>query len=109
MTAFDDLPLSEKLVRLEQVAQAALPHYGIGRDAGVRMINLSENATYRIEASDSRRFALRVHREGYHSRNAIASELAWVQALRRDGAAITPIPLSGRDGELIQTMTVPAM
>jgi Ser/Thr protein kinase RdoA (MazF antagonist) len=52
---------------------------------------------------------LRVHREGYHSEAAIASELAWLTALRRDGAAITPVPHAGRDGKLIQSVAHAAM
>jgi Ser/Thr protein kinase RdoA (MazF antagonist) len=105
VSSFDELPHEEKLKRLEQVAHAALPAYGLAADCNVRMINLSENATYRIDTPDKRRFALRVHREGYHSRNAIGSELAWVQALRKASPVITPVPLPGKDGEIIQTVT----
>ena len=47
--------------------------------------------------------ALRLHREGYHSREAIASELAWATALRAAGVVATPVPLPGTDGRLIQT------
>ena len=71
------------------------------------MINLSENATYRVEAPDGRRWALRIHRDGYHSRTAIASELAWLIDLRdtrcRDHAATG----QGRDGEIIQSVRIP--
>ena len=35
-----------------------------------------------ITRTDERRYALRVHREGYHSKTGIASELAWLTALR---------------------------
>jgi Ser/Thr protein kinase RdoA (MazF antagonist) len=40
---------------------------------------------------------LRIHREGYHSRNAIASELAWLMDLRN----MDPRPVRGLEGELI--------
>ena len=44
----------------------------------IKLWNLSENATFRIEdAGSGRKWALRVHREGYHSKNAVASELVW--------------------------------
>ena len=56
-------------------------------------------------AGHRERWALRVHREGYHPRAAIASELTWIDALRRDGVAVTPTPLPGMDGELIQTVS----
>lgn len=110
MQAFDELPHEQKLERLKRLAIAALARYELPPDAAVEMINLSENATYRVDdPASGRRWALRVHREGYHSKTAIASELAWLTALRRDGAAITPIPRAGRDGELVQTVDHPLL
>jgi Ser/Thr protein kinase RdoA (MazF antagonist) len=110
MQAFDQLPHDQQLACLRQLAMAALAHYELPSNASVTMINLSENATFRVDDPGSaRRWALRVHREGYHSEPAVASELAWLTALRRDGAAITPVPRAGRDGELIQTVTHPSM
>ena len=99
---FDALPHEEQLKRLLALAEKALGHYDLPPGCSVELINLSENATYRVDAADGRRWALRVHREGYHSRNAIASELAWLTALREDGAVITPVAVPGKDGEIIQ-------
>ena len=105
MDAFDTLPHEEKLQRLQALAQSALVRWSLPAGATATMINLSENATYRVdEPSGGRRWALRVHREGYHSRAGIASELAWLMALKTDGAAITPVPVPARDGELIQSV-----
>jgi Ser/Thr protein kinase RdoA (MazF antagonist) len=110
MAAFDDLPHEAKLECLRELAGAALANYGLAGASPPVLINLSENATYRIEdPSSGRRFAMRVHREGYHSKNAIASELAWLQALRNDGVVITPIPVAGTNGDLIQSVGHPAM
>src|SRR5262245_25604056 len=103
MTAFHQLPQEEQIRRLERITVSALARYPFAPDATLSLINLSENATYRID-STGERFAMRVHREGYHSEKAIASELAWAMALRRDGAAVTPAPMPGRDGRLIQTV-----
>ncbi len=107
MSDFDDLPHEQQLQRLQALAEQALGHYDrLPAAAGLEMINLSENATYRVrDPGSDRRWALRVHREGYHSTAAIASELAWLQALRNDGAVLTPVPLPGSDGELIQTVS----
>src|SRR4029450_2713725 len=96
----------EKLRQLQRIAEAALPCYDLPARACATMINLSENATYRIDAG-GRKWALRVHREGYHSKQAIGSELAWLQALRRDGAVPPPVPVKGRNGELIQIVALP--
>lgn len=107
---FDDLPHEQKLQCLAELAAAALGLYGIHPEAPPKLVNLSENATYKVRASGTgAEYALRVHREGYHSKGAIASELAWLQALRRDNVVVTPIPKLGRDGGLIQEVGHPAM
>ena len=102
MDDFDALPHEEVLRRLEAVAQSALDRWDLPAGAKVEMINLSENATYRVDLPGGGRRALRVHRDGYHTRAAIASELAWLTALREDGAVLTPTAVPGKDGELIQ-------
>ncbi len=95
----------ELLNRLHAVAERAMQRYDVPGPVTVRLINLSENATYRVDHPASGRvWALRVHRDGYHSRPAIASELAWQSALAADGAALTPAAIRGRDGECIQTV-----
>ena len=76
MTDFESLPHEEQLPILLELANKALSHYDLPAGSTAKMLNLSENATYKVDAPDGRRWALRVHREGYHSRQAIASELA---------------------------------
>lgn len=110
MTAFDALPHAAQLSVLGELAAAATGAYALPEVTAPVLVNLSENATYRIDAAaDGRCWALRVHRDGYHSAAAIASELAWLQALRNDGVVVTPRPVSGRDGMLIQTIGHPAL
>lgn len=103
-----ELSHQQKLKELQRIAEAALPFYDLPAKATATMINLSENATYRIDAG-GRKWALRVHREGYHSKRAIGSELAWLQALRKDGAVTTPVPITGKTGELIQVVALPGL
>jgi Ser/Thr protein kinase RdoA (MazF antagonist) len=106
---FETLPHSQQLHCLAELASAATSLYALPGQLSLSLVNLSENATYRIEAPDGRLWALRIHRDGYHSREAIASELAWLMDLRASGTAITPRPVEGRDGELIQQMGHPRM
>ena len=95
----------ELLSCLKSLAERALSRYALPSGATVQLINLSENATYRVDdPATGSKWALRVHREGYHSRTAIASELLWEIALKESGAAITPTPIPGLDGDLIQTV-----
>lgn len=99
-----------QLERLLSLAQLAVGRYDLPPAVRVRLINLSENATYAVEdVENNQRWALRVHREGYHSATAIRSELAWQTALTSAGAARTPRPLRGRDGELIQVVHAPGL
>jgi Ser/Thr protein kinase RdoA (MazF antagonist) len=92
----------DQLALLQDVATAALGRYRLPSGCTAALLNLSENATYRIDAPDGRRWALRIHRDGYQSNQAIASELAWAIDLRRTGVAVTPHPIAGADGEFIQ-------
>jgi Ser/Thr protein kinase RdoA (MazF antagonist) len=49
---------------------------------------------------------LRVHRPHYQSAASIESELAWLEALRRDTELPVPQPLAGRNGRLLQTLVL---
>jgi Ser/Thr protein kinase RdoA (MazF antagonist) len=88
---------------LDGLARAALALYALPEIRSLTLVNQSENATYKAELADGRAFALRLHRQGYHSDAAIQSELVWLSALRKESIALTPRPLQGRDGALLQT------
>jgi Ser/Thr protein kinase RdoA (MazF antagonist) len=106
MAADNEQTHEDLLQQLHVVAERAIERFGLPSGADVKLINVSENATYKVDdTSGQRKWALRVHREGYHSRTAIASELAWLSALRDYGVA-TPTPVRGVDGEFIQTIAV---
>ena len=109
MNKFDALSHEDQLACLLELAVTATRNHDLPGGLSVKMINLSENATYRVEAPDGRRWALRIHRDGYHSRTAIASELAWLVDLRQSGVVTTPVPVKGRDGEIIQMIGHPLM
>ncbi|MDE2445615.1 MAG: phosphotransferase [Alphaproteobacteria bacterium] len=98
----DVLLISDQIPTHEAVAKAALSAFDLPEVVALGLINLSENATYKIELKDGQKFALRVHRQGYHSHGAIQSELAWLIDLRVSQVAVTPLPVAGRDGALIQ-------
>jgi Ser/Thr protein kinase RdoA (MazF antagonist) len=82
--------------------EQALSLYDLPPNATVRLISRSENEIYKIEAPSGRRWALRVQRQGYQSKNALASEIAWLVALRNDGVVATPVPIAGLNGEWVQ-------
>ena len=85
------------------VAQLALRQYDIGTDATLRLLNLSENATYLVE-DGSTRSILRVHRQDYHRPHEIESELDWLQALQTDSDVTVPSVLPASDGRRLVTV-----
>ena len=96
--------------RVTATARAALRLYDASVDAEVRLLNVSENATFLVTDPVTGPSVLRVHRLGYHSRQAIESELAWMDALRSEAGIRTPRVQPARDGSRVVTVppnTVP--
>lgn len=85
-------------------ARAALPGYGRAPHTPLRLLSLSENATYLVD--DPQPMVLRVHRPGYHSLPAIRSELAWMRALRADTPVVTPELVRAGDGSDVVAVCV---
>jgi Ser/Thr protein kinase RdoA (MazF antagonist) len=94
------------LERLQRVAEGALPAYGIAPDARVSILNISENATYLVEDGDARS-VMRVHRVGYHSHDAVLSELQWMTSLRESGAIHAPAVIPTLAGDWIVSTEEP--
>lgn len=88
-----------------RVAEQVLPRYGFGPQCTLRMINLSENATFLVEDGE-RSAILRVHRVGYHSRSDIESELSWLAALREESGVATSEVITTSGGERVTTVVV---
>lgn len=103
--AGSNMPLAVLLRHLDRLANESLSLWDLPKGAQARLINVSENATYLVEASDGFKAVLRVHRADYHSRRAIECELAWTTALDASGTVITPVPYPGKDGQAIQEAT----
>jgi len=99
------LPAPRSPAPIEAFAQASLSLWDLPEGAVARLINLSENATFLVTAPGGWRSVLRVHRIGYHSRRAIESELAWMDALRADAGVPTPPVIATRSGERIAEAT----
>jgi Ser/Thr protein kinase RdoA (MazF antagonist) len=93
---------------LEAAIEQALGAWDGLAGARARLINLSENHTFRIDRDDDQRFILRVHRPGYQSTASIESELAWIAALRREAELPVPAPLAGSNGQLLQQLHLDA-
>lgn len=71
----------------------ALPAYGLAGDTPLTLLNRSENETWAAGG-----LILRLHRQGYHKRPEIASELAWLTALQDLPGLQTTRPIPGAQG-----------
>ncbi|WP_198389303.1 phosphotransferase enzyme family protein [Roseovarius faecimaris] len=100
--AGSDMPLEELLGYLETLANQSLSLWDLPDGARARLINVSENATYLVEAPGGHKSVLRVHRENYHSHRAIECELDWLQALDAEQVVTTPGYYIGKNGDPIQ-------
>ena len=101
-----DMPLEELLGYLETLANQSLSLWDIPAAATARLINVSENATYLVEAPGGYKSILRVHRENYHSHRAIECELVWLEALDTAEIVTTPGYYLGKNGDPIQEACV---
>jgi hypothetical protein len=62
-----------------------------------------ENAVFRVECADGAGYALRIHRQGYHSLAELESENEWTTALS-DAGIDTPRPVPTRAGPAYATV-----
>lgn len=88
---------------LTHLANASLFLWDLESGSQATLLHLSENATFLVAQPTGPKCVLRIHRENYHTRHAISCELQWMAALAAGGGVITPTPIPGRDGGLIQT------
>jgi Ser/Thr protein kinase RdoA (MazF antagonist) len=93
--------------RVRRCALAALRAYDCHPQATIELLNVSENATFRVDDPGHGPSVLRVHRLGYHTEREIASELAWMDALRAEAGVRTPRALPAADGRRIVTAAEP--
>jgi Ser/Thr protein kinase RdoA (MazF antagonist) len=86
----------------ESTARQAATQWGFGPTAQLALLCISENATYLVtDPASGTRGVLRLNRPGYHSRQAIESELAWTTTLRREGVVTTPTALRTLGGSRV--------
>ena len=90
--------------RVTACARAALRRYDCHPDASVELLNVSENATFLVSDPGAGPSVLRVHRLGYHTEQEIASELAWMDALRAEAGVRTPRVLPAVGGRRVVTV-----
>ncbi len=85
---------------MSDLIRRALPCYGLPEDTPLSLLNRSENETWR--AGD---LVLRLHRQGYHTKPEIGSELAWLTALQDLPGLNAVRPVAGTQGLVTEVDT----
>jgi Ser/Thr protein kinase RdoA (MazF antagonist) len=90
---------------IHALAREALAHWGL-EAADLALHSQSENAVFRVVAPQGEVYALRVHRPGYHDREALESEHVFTSELARAGLSV-PEAVSTREGQAYATVALP--
>lgn len=98
---------SRKASCFEALAREALDCWSF-TGADLRLIKQRENAVFAVTTGEGERYALRIHRAGYHTDAELNSELEWMRALNKFGVR-TPGVVPAADGALFQTICVPSI
>ncbi len=86
---------------LKMIAKESHYLWDIPKNANYQLINLSENATFKITTQNNQ-FILRINHLGYHSTEAILSEIAWIENLYSHHIVTTAKILKGCNGKKLQ-------
>jgi len=120
MKPFEDLTRLGRLRRMRQVAETALEEYDLAVTR-VHFLKHAGNTMFRVvEAKPGHagetgglfvdgQYLLRIHQPGFQTADAIAVELAWLAALRRDAGAPVPEPVLTRKGRLLTAVALPGV
>ncbi|MGY6634123.1 MAG: phosphotransferase enzyme family protein [Alkalilacustris sp.] len=92
-------PLAHAATPAEALIRSLLPRYGLAADTPLTRLCHSENETW--AAADT---VFRLHRAGYHGPAEIASELAWLEALRPVEGLACVRPKPDGTGRVLQAM-----
>ena len=90
---------------LHAIAEQSLPHWGLRPDQ-IELVSRSENTVFRLDMPDGQRYALRIHRPGYHTLPELESELLWTQALNDAGIRV-PVGVRTLEGPGYATIPTP--
>lgn len=94
---FAEVSARTQASRLRGLAARALPAWGL-TDASLRLLHHGYNTTFRVDAPDGRRFALRVNVIPTKTEQHLRAEVAWLAALSSETELAVPTPQRTREG-----------
>lgn len=107
MTDFFSLSPDEQLQNFETAASDALRHWDL-QGADLNLVKQPrENAVFAVERNGDR-YAIKLHRLGYHTDEELRSEYQWIKALADYGISVPSI-VPAKSGELFVKQRVAGM
>jgi len=100
---FDVRKDSTETRRKGVLARRALGAYDVAIES-LAPLAKSQNWMFKLQTTDGRTFVVRVNRPGMRTSLDVASEMAWLAAIRRDTDLIVPDPLADREGGYVQVL-----
>lgn len=97
---FSNLKTPERIAYFKKVVSKALPFWGFPGDTPIKLLNYTENATFKVMPPNSDCFIMRIHRAIYTTKNSILTEMDWLKSLHQDGLLV-PTPIPQKNGEYI--------
>lgn len=97
---YEDRSVRGQVALLRPTAWEALRQYPI-EVSSLRLLNHGFNTTFRVDTTDGRRFALRLHVNSRRTDAFIGAEMAWLAALSAETDLWVPTPQRTRDGALL--------
>ena len=104
---FESLGRRGQIGRLRHLGSRALAAFGLA-GAPLAPLKHEHNTTFRVDAPGGP-YILRITRPGVHTPETIGSEMAWLEALRRDTSLGIPEPVRAREGSLVVVASDPAV
>jgi len=95
---YTKLSEAEQIAHVEKMVPVLLGDYGI-EAASIENVNHAFNSSFRVVSTDSAEFAVRINLGAGKSRDEVAAEVQWLEALDRDGSILAPRPVRTVEGE----------
>jgi len=107
MTGFSELPAEQQLELFRRLALSATARWPL-ETVRVEPLKVRENAVFAIHLANGGRVVMRVHRQGYHSDEALHSEQLWMRALGAHRIAV-PRPVLSSAGNAFELIEYPGV
>ncbi|WP_374724004.1 phosphotransferase enzyme family protein [Calidifontibacillus erzurumensis] len=98
--------LNDVLDKFTQIAKRAILFYPFQTQETIQLLNYSENATFLVKNTiTGEKYILRVGRPGYHTKEEIEGEIAWIKSIDELSTITVSLPIKAENGQYIQEIT----